>query len=363
MHRILLWCCVVYVAFLTAGALAQLIAFVWRYFLLREQPNLRALYAGAAPTPIGPDTSPAPSPEPVWAVVTGASSGQGREFALQLADRGFAVFLLGSVRSEGTAVLVRAKGVPCRVLVKDFGRAFDPGFFDDVADALAPLDVAVLVNNVGHRTGWNPYHAAPEATLRDTIACGTLVQARLTHLLLPQLLARLDADPSTGYATGPRSAIVFVTAQCSLPNTGFAAAGYVDNPLTVPYLATYEASNAFGYYHAASLIAEYAHPRLDLLNVTPGAVLTENTEQALTGTPFAVDAHQFVATVLRFMGGNVPNGSTCAHWGHALSAAFVGIAPWRKGPTLRAVGERISGEYMAKYEGRRGRYVVGGGGE
>ena len=206
---------------------------------------------------------------------------------------------------------------------------------DDIQAAVAPLDVAVLVNNVGHRTGWKPYHEAPPESLSATIACGTLVQARLTHLLLPQLLARLSNHPQR------RSAVVFVTAQCSLPNAGLAAPGYAENPITVPYLATYEASNAFGYYHAASLIKEYTpeHPRLDLLNITPGAVLTENTAHTLSGTPFAVSADAFVGTVMRFLGGNVANGSTCAHWGHALSAAFVGVAPWRKEPTLREVGD------------------------
>ena len=342
--RLTLVLCVLYVAFLLAGAASQLVDFLYRYFLLRERKGLYSVYAGAAT----PGT---------WAVVTGASSGQGREFALQLADRGFHLLLLGSVRCEATADLVRAKGVECTVVVKDFGKAFEPGFFDDIQAAVAPLDVAVLVNNVGHRTGWKPYHEAPPESLSATIACGTLVQARLTHLLLPQLLARLSNHPQR------RSAVVFVTAQCSLPNAGLAAPGYAENPITVPYLATYEASNAFGYYHAASLIKEYTpeHPRLDLLNITPGAVLTENTAHTLSGTPFAVSADAFVGTVMRFLGGNVANGSTCAHWGHALSAAFVGVAPWRKEPTLREVGERLAGDCMKRYGERRGRYVVVGG--
>ena len=129
---------------------------------------------------------------------------------------------------------------------------------------------------------------------------------------------------------------------------------------TRPGMQDARARNAFGYYHAASLIKEYTpeHPRLDLLNITPGAVLTENTAHTLSGTPFAVSPDAFVGTVMRFLGGNVPNGSTCAHWGHALSAAFVGVAPWRKEPTLREVGERLAGDYMKRYGERRGRYVV-----
>lgn len=339
--RLTIILCVLYVAFLLAGATSQLVEFIHRYFILRERANLYKVYSG--------NTTPG-----TWAVVTGASSGQGREFALQLAERGFNLVLIGSVRCKKTAELAESKGVRTLIIVKDFGKSFEPAFFDDIKTALEPLDVAILVNNVGHRTGWKPYHEAPVESLSATIACGTLVQTRLTHMLLPQLTARLSNHPSR------RSAIIFITAQCTLPNVGLAAPGYIENPITVPYLATYEASNAFGYYHASSLIKEYTpmYKRLDLLNITPGAVLTENTAHTLSGTPFAVNAEAFVSTVLRFMGGNVENGSTCAHWGHALSAAFVGIAPWYKESTLQEVGETLTRDYMNRYKERQQRYVV-----
>ncbi len=38
------------------------------------------------------------------------------------------------------------------------------------------LDCSILINNVGHRTGWMPYHESPVGKLHDTIVTGTVVQ-------------------------------------------------------------------------------------------------------------------------------------------------------------------------------------------
>lgn len=329
--------CIWYVLFLVAIAAWQFCGFIYRYVMIEEKPDLNLIYGKHS-----------------WAVVTGASSGQGKQLALQLANRGFNLVLIGSCRSETTAEIIRKKGVKCEVVVKDFGRAFEPNFFDDISNMMETLDISILVNNVGQRSAWIPYHETPPETLKTTIACGTLVQARLTHMLLPRLLTRLDDHPSL------RSAIIFMTAQCSLPNAGLAIAGLMDNPITVPYLATYEASNAFGYYHAESIIKEYtpAYPHLDLINITPGAVLTENTTNALCNTICAVPANVFVTTIMRFLGGNVANGSMCGHWGHALSGVFIAIAPWLKEPTLWHVGKRLANDYMQHYIERHDKYTI-----
>jgi hypothetical protein len=114
--------------------------------------------------------------------------------------------------------------------------------------------------------------------------------------------------------------------------------------ISVPYLSVYEAANAFGYYHANSIIKEYSAPDyghdIDLLNITPGAVITENTPY-LKDTPFAVPVDQFCRGIFRLMGGNW-RGATCAYWGHDLSAILIGIAPWFRSGILRQVGETIN---------------------
>lgn len=300
--------------------------FVHRHFLLRQR-DLAARY--------GADS---------WAVITGGSSGQGRAFARQLARDGFHVLLVGSARSHAVAAQIRAEtGRRAQVVVKDFADAFDADFFDEIEAAVRAVDCSILINNVGHRTGWMPTHEQPAEQLRATIACGTLVQARMTTLLLPRFIAR---------ASRASSCIVFITAQCMHRNLGFAIA--LPNEISIPYLAAYEASNSFGYYHACSIIKEYGGTQwLDLLNVTPGAVLTENTEDMLRDTPFAIGADQFVRNIRRFMGGNA-QGTTCAHWGHAMANGLIALAPFVKDRVLLRVGQRIAAHCMRKSGGGGG---------
>lgn len=349
--KFLIIICVVVVVAQIVGMFVQLGYFIRHFFCLQEKPDLKRVYC--LPTEVANNEPNTRNQSGCWAVVTGASSGQGREFALQLADRGFNIVLIGSKRSHGVASIIRSKNVECDVIVKDFGKAFEEHFFDDIRAHVARLDVAVLVNNVGHRTGWKPFHESPTETIRETIACGTMVQTRLTQLLLPQLIRRLDDDPQHTV----RSAVIFVTAQCMHPNTGLAVAGLYSNVISVPYLATYEASNAYGFYNACSLIKEYKHiDRLDMLNITPGAVITENTAHTLQETPFSVSAKDFVNNVMRFLGGNVSNGTMCAHWGHAMSNALIGLVPWKKESMLHNVGDRIATDYMKRYQSQQHKY-------
>lgn len=302
-------------------ALTELCRFVRKFFMTKQR-NLVERYGRGS-----------------WAVITGGSSGQGKEFALQLARMGFNLVLIGSRRSYAVANTIRAQtGQSVHVVEKDFSKAFEPKFFDEIESVVQSVDCSILINNVGHRTGWIPYHEQPPDLIQDTIACGTIVQARMTHILLPRFIARKHRHASS---------IVFITAQCMHPSFGFAIA--LPNEISIPYLAVYEASNSFGYYHACSIVKEYGHhPWLDVLNITPGAVLTENTSQVLKTTPFAVDASVFVGNILRFMGGNV-NGTTCGHWGHSLSNGLISIAPFMKDTLLEKVGRRIAMQCMQKY--------------
>lgn len=317
----------VVVCVLAAAALVQLLLVsrvavggLYKHFCMREL-DLGARYGRGS-----------------WVAITGASGGQGRAFAVQFARRGFNLVLIGSprVHSVRAAIEAHLEAPRTRVLcvVKDFRRSFEPRFFDEIERVLRSVDLSVLVNNVGHRVGWRPYHEMDPAKIADVVAVGAITQARMTHIVAPMFLERARR-------TSTRCALVNVTAQCMHPNV-FAGVG--DNAISVPYLSVYEATNAFGFYHSGSIHKEYG-TAFDVLTVTPGAVVTENTP-FLRGTVFAVPCDVFVANVLRMLG-NV-QGATYAHWGHALSAYVIGLVPCAKDRVLRDVGESIARDCMTR---------------
>ena len=84
-----------------------------------------------------------------WAVVTGASSGIGREFAHQLADSGINVVLVArrlAVLQELGEGLSRRYGVDHRAVGVDLS---DPGMLTPIAQATNDIDVGLLVSNAG----------------------------------------------------------------------------------------------------------------------------------------------------------------------------------------------------------------------
>jgi len=283
--------------------------------------------------------------EEAWVVITGGSSGQGRHFALEFAKRGFNLLLIGSRRSyDVQRELEEAHGgrVEVRVVLKDFTHAFEDDFFDTIETAVHNLpkgQIAFLVNNIGHRVAYRPHHEMPTSLIRDTIACGTITQARMTRMLLPYLLNREKK--------GLRSGIVFITAQCIHPNHGIGIA--MSNDLYLPYLAPYEASNAFGFFHANSLHHEYKYDpdsNLDMLIVTPGAVLTSNTTDLLQGTIGAVQSDVFVANIMRLIG-NV-QGVWSGSWKQGLALWLISIVPPLKPYILHLTGGRIAAGLMLR---------------
>lgn len=84
-----------------------------------------------------------------WALITGASSGIGREFARQIAASGISVVLVARrealLRQVG-AELSHSYGVEHRIVVADLS---EEGFLGKLALATAGLDIGLIVSNAG----------------------------------------------------------------------------------------------------------------------------------------------------------------------------------------------------------------------
>lgn len=84
-----------------------------------------------------------------WALVTGASSGIGREFARQLAANGLNLILVArrlSVLNEVAQDLTARYGVQCRCVPVDLAA---PDSLTSIAEATGDRDVGVVVSNAG----------------------------------------------------------------------------------------------------------------------------------------------------------------------------------------------------------------------
>ena len=106
-----------------------------------------------------------------YVAITGPSSGMGKRFAIEFAKRGMNLLLIGSPKTKYTKEIVNRlyPHIDVRILEADFCNAYDLKFFEPIQSAFDELDVSIMVNNVGHRSGWRPYHEMPAQKINDTI--------------------------------------------------------------------------------------------------------------------------------------------------------------------------------------------------
>jgi short-subunit dehydrogenase len=183
------------------------------------------------------------------ALITGASSGIGAEFARTLAARGMHVVLVARSKDRLEALaetLTREHGVRAHAIPADLSK---PGVAQRVLDQTKAIGAAIdlLVNNAGFAT----YGVFEEVSLerqREEIAlnCSGLVE--MTHAFLPGIVA------------GGRGGVINVASTAAFQ--------------PVPYMATYGATKAFVLSFSEALWAENRGRGVRVLALCPGATET-----------------------------------------------------------------------------------------
>ena len=115
-----------------------------------------------------------------WALVTGASSGIGREFARQIAASGINVVLVArrdTLLTELGRAISQEFDVQYRALAMDLSQE---GFIAGLADATHDIDIGLVVSNAG--TG-NPgeFLKLDRQLLQETLRLGTMAHLDIAH--------------------------------------------------------------------------------------------------------------------------------------------------------------------------------------
>ena len=115
-----------------------------------------------------------------WALVTGASSGIGAEFARQVAASGINVVLVARSQErlgDVAASLQRDYQVETRTMSLDLGQ---DGILDPIAEATDDIDVGLVVSNAGAGNP-GPFVSLPPAALRGVVQLNVITHLELAH--------------------------------------------------------------------------------------------------------------------------------------------------------------------------------------
>jgi len=214
-----------------------------------------------------------------WAVVTGASSGIGAEFARELARRGYPVLAVARRRErlEALAKEMSERGGRVKPLSADLKT--EEGLMSVVGQIQELSEVELLVNNAGIATAGDFVGAALDEEV-GTIRLNVEVVVRLTHCVLRGMVQR-----GRGAVINLASVVAF-------------------QPF--PHFAIYAATKAFVLSFTEALAEEVKGTGVRVLALCPGSVATEiemfARNEGLLGKLPSLTAAQVVKTGLHALG-------------------------------------------------------------
>ncbi|EME44214.1 hypothetical protein DOTSEDRAFT_71895 [Dothistroma septosporum NZE10] len=243
-----------------------------------------------------------------WAVVTGASDGIGKEYALQLAANAFNIVLVSRTKSKLDTLAQEIENkykVQTKVHAMDFAANRDTDY-TALKQVVAGLDVSILINNVGQSHSIPvPFTDTSETEMKDIITINCTGTLRVTQLIAPGMVQRKHGLILTMASFG----------------------GIMPTPL----LATYSGSKAFLQQWSTALSGELAphnvHVQLVQSYLVTSAMSKIRRSSALIPTP-----KQFVRAALgkigRSGGAQGIAATSTPYWSHGIMhwaiASFAG---------------------------------------
>jgi uncharacterized protein len=210
-----------------------------------------------------------------WAIVTGASSGIGKEIALQLADAGFNLILnsRSSDRLKALEKELRHKsGTDVIVVASDVS---EPEGIDEVIKASRGLAVGLLVVSAGYGTSGQFIESSLHAELNMlNVNCAALLS--LTHYFSQQFVRQ------------KRGGIIMMSSMVAFQGT--------------PFAANYAATKAYVQSFAEALAAELKPHGVDVLAAAPGPVQSGFSQRANMKMSMSLTPQQVGVPILNALG-------------------------------------------------------------
>lgn len=191
-----------------------------------------------------------------WALVTGASSGIGREFAVQLAAKGINVAIVARRRERLEALadeLRERHGVQVEPIAADLAQPGTPALLKQRL-AQQGIRIRLLCNNAAFGR-WGRFEETPAELYREMIELNTTALVAMCHAFMSDL------------ASFPSSLVINVSSP----------AGYQP----VPYMAVYAASKAFVQSFSQALHGEWKARGVHVQTLVPGPTESEFDATAL----------------------------------------------------------------------------------
>lgn len=230
--------------------------------------------------------------------MTGASDGLGKEYALQLAQKGFSVILVSRTQSKLDALAQEISSkysVQTKTLAMDFSANLDADY-DKLKSIISALEIAILINNVGlsHNIPV-PFAETEEKEMADIITINCTGTLRVTQLVAPGMIKR-------------KKGLILTMASFG---------GIIPSPL----LATYSGSKAFLQQWSSALASEL-RPHGVTVQLVQSYLVTSAMSKIKRTSLLIPNPKQFVRAALgkigRHGGAQGVSATSTPYWSHGI---------------------------------------------
>jgi len=171
-----------------------------------------------------------------WAVITGATDGIGKAYALALAKKGINIMLISrteeKLKDVSKEIADKGYGVQTKYVVCDYSK-FDQKARNSVENSIKDLKVGILINNVGISYRYPVFfHELDDERVTQLIEMNVNSAVYMTRMVLPGMIDR------------KKGAIVNISSGSAM--------------YTLPLLAEYSGAKSFLEKFSRALNAEYA---------------------------------------------------------------------------------------------------------